>query len=175
MTSLAASPPALVSNGNEAFAHGFSVSFSEISHSADEKHHVAEGYDADILIRWGDPVLPGARKFDPATLTADDQEGLFGYNNDFVGFVSLPFGSSNPNHGLLCVNHEYTDEELMFPGLGKYAKNMLRDTKVTKPITEIEMAAHGGSIIEIKRDSANSKWQIVDNSRYARRISARQT
>jgi hypothetical protein len=39
--------------------------FKEVAASVDEKHHLAEGYDSDILIRWGDPVLPGAPAFDP--------------------------------------------------------------------------------------------------------------
>ena len=34
--------------------------FNEIEAGVDEDHHVADGYDADVLIRWGDPVLPGA-------------------------------------------------------------------------------------------------------------------
>ena len=33
--------------------------FKEVSAGSDDSMHVAEGYDADVLIRWGDPVLPG--------------------------------------------------------------------------------------------------------------------
>src|SRR5690606_39551644 len=83
-------------------AAGMRASFAEISHSVDETPHVAPGYDADILIRWGGPVVPGAPSFDPARLTAEAQEKLFGYNNDFIGFVALATGSDNPDHGLLC-------------------------------------------------------------------------
>ena len=43
--------------------------FKEVAAGVDEKHHVAEGYDADVLIRWGDPVLPGAPAFDPLKQT----------------------------------------------------------------------------------------------------------
>ena len=32
--------------------------FAEIAAGSDEKHYVAPGYDADVLIRWGDAVLP---------------------------------------------------------------------------------------------------------------------
>ena len=31
--------------------------FDELEAGVDDKHHVAAGYDADILIRWGDPVV----------------------------------------------------------------------------------------------------------------------
>jgi secreted PhoX family phosphatase len=96
-----------------------SFNFQEVTAGSDEKHYVAEGYDADILIRWGDPVVPGAPAFDPMKQTADAQAKQFGYNNDFVGYFPLP-NAANPNeHGLLVVNHEYTNEELMFPGLGR--------------------------------------------------------
>ena len=68
-----------------------------------------------MLIRWGDPVLPGAPPFDPLKQTAAAQELQFGYNNDYLGFIPL----SGPDHGLLVVNHEYTNEELMFPTIGR--------------------------------------------------------
>ena len=95
-----------------------SFSFDEVERGVDRTHHVAKGYKADILIRWGDPVLPGAPAFDPMKQTAAAQKMQFGYNNDFVGYIGLPYGSNNPDHGLLCINHEYTDEEVMFPGVG---------------------------------------------------------
>ena len=78
--------------------------------------------------------------------TAAAQEMQFGYNNDFVGYVGLPFGSNNPDHGLLCVNHEYTNEEVMFPGVG--VQDETGFANMTPDLIEIEMAAHGNSIIE---------------------------
>ena len=95
-----------------------SFGFTEVEAGVDETHHVAPGYRADILIRWGDPVLPGAPAFDPNAQTAAAQKQQFGYNNDFVGYFPIE-GSSE--HGLLVVNHEYTNEELMFPGLSRSA------------------------------------------------------
>ena len=47
-----------------------SFDFKEIEAGVDGTHHVAEGYDAQILLRWGDPVLPGAPAFDPKAQTA---------------------------------------------------------------------------------------------------------
>jgi secreted PhoX family phosphatase len=86
-----------------------SFDFKEITAGSDEKHYVAEGYDSDILIRWGDPVLPGAPPFDPQKQTAEAQAKQFGYNNDYLGFIPL----DGSRRGLLVVNHEYTNEELM--------------------------------------------------------------
>jgi len=144
--------------------------FQEIAHGADRTHHVAPGYSADVLMRWGDRVVPGAPDFDPMTHTAAAQLKQYGYNNDYVGFIPLPFGSNSSEHGLLCINHEYTDEELMFPGYGKHDKGF---SQVTKQIVDVEMACHGGSVIEIKKE--DGKWRVVDSSRYARRISALDT
>ena len=121
------------------------------------------------VIRWGDPVLPGAPAFDPTKQTAAAQKLQFGYNNDYLGYLPMP-GAANPSrHGLLVVNHEYTNEELMFPGIG--ADQMTKEqnfAKMTKELVDIEMAAHGGAVIEIRRDTG--KWQVVAGSNYARRI-----
>ncbi len=149
-----------------------SFTFDEVAAGTDDKHYVAEGYDADILIRWGDPVLPGAPPFDPLAQSAQAQARQFGYNNDYLGYVPL----DGSRRGLLVVNHEYTNEELMFPGLGRQD---VRDprvksqpfAKMTKEIAEIEMMAHGGSVLEVAR-GPDGKWSVVPNSRYARRITA---
>jgi secreted PhoX family phosphatase len=152
----------------DAAAGGFS--FDEIAHGVDETHHVAPGYRADVLIRWGDAVTAEAPAFDPHGHSVAAQRAQFGYNNDYIGYVPLPFGSNDAGHGLLCINHEYTDEELMFPGYGKHDKDF---SGVNRDIVDIEMASHGGSIIEVKK--VDGRWQIVPDSRYARRITALDT
>ncbi|MCP5141343.1 MAG: DUF839 domain-containing protein [Gammaproteobacteria bacterium] len=73
--------------------------FDEIAHGVDADHHVAPGYRADILIRWGDRVMADSPAFDVRAQTAAAQNRQFGYNNDFVGWVSLPFGSDNGTAG----------------------------------------------------------------------------
>src|SRR5437870_2745529 len=89
--------------------------FPELEAGSDADHHVAAGYDADVLIRWGDPVLPGAPAYDPYAQSAAAQKLQFGYNNDYLAYFPMP-GAANPSrHGLLVANHEYTNEELMFP------------------------------------------------------------
>ncbi|MEH6402082.1 MAG: PhoX family phosphatase [Sneathiella sp.] len=154
-------------NGTNANAVGVKASFNfqEIQHGVDQNHHVAKGYDADILLRWGDPLFENSPAFDPATQSQQSQEKQFGYNNDFVGFVAL---NNDPNHGLLCVNHEYTNEELMFQGLGRQDK--VKFAGITKNIVDVEMAAHGGSVVEIKK--IGNKWSAIIGSPYNRRITA---
>ena len=140
------------------------LTFEALPHGYDETHHVAKGYDADILIRWGDPVEKDAPAFDPMNQTAEAQKKQFGYNNDFLGYTPLPAGSDNADHGLLCINHEYTNRKIMFPGdAGKSQKTQ------TKDHIDIEMAAHGHCVLEIKRDDAG-KWAVVDGSDFNRRI-----
>jgi uncharacterized protein len=144
--------------------------FDEIEAKVEQNHAVANGYDADVLIRWGDPVLPGAPAFDPQAQTAQSQAKQFGYNNDFLGYFPMP-GAANPSaHGLLVVNHEFTNEELMFPGIGRQDLRNVAFAKMTPELAAIEMAAHGGAVIEVRRDGP--KWSVVPNSKYARRIDA---
>jgi secreted PhoX family phosphatase len=162
-------PLAIAAAGN-ARANATRFAFSEVEAGVDPMHHVAEGYDADVLIRWGDPVLPGAPAFDPQHQSPAAQKLQFGYNNDYLGYLPMR-GAANPSQrGLLVVNHEYTNEELMFPGLGRQDTKAAAFGKMTQEIADIEMAAHGGSVLEVKRD--NGKWSVVPSSQFARRIDA---
>ena len=137
--------------------------FDELAWGNDEQHHIAKGYNADILIRWGDPIFPSMAEFDPQNQSPEDQLMRFGYNNDYVGFYEL-----EPGRGILCVNHEYTNEEVMFPGLGRQDREGFQG--MTRELVNIEMAAHGGSIFEIVKGT-DGKWSVVLDSQYNRRIS----
>jgi hypothetical protein len=123
---------------------------------------VPNGYDHAVVIRWGDPVLPGAPGLDVDRQTARRQSEQFGYNNDYVGVVQL-----GRNRALLVVNHEYTNEELMFPGFTTLDAMTVEQVKVA-------MAAHGMSVVEIERVGRSGRWRPADgaNLPYNRRITA---
>jgi secreted PhoX family phosphatase len=141
--------------------------FSELASGNDETHHIAEGYDANILLRWGDPITADAPEFDVQNQSAAAQLQQFGYNNDYVGYTEL-----EPGRGLLCVNHEYTNEEVMFPKLGR--QDVVDFEGMTSELADIEMAAHGGTVVEIARQE-NGQWALVKDSKYNRRITANDT
>jgi uncharacterized protein len=141
--------------------------FREIEAGVDETHHVAEGYDAKVLLRWGDPLFSDAPEFDPQNQTPETQALQFGYNTDFIGFIPID-GSSD--HGLLVANHEYTNQELMFPGVGVQEVTDVDFPQRTKILVDIEMMAHGGAVVEIRR--VDGEWQVVKDSPYTRRITA---
>jgi uncharacterized protein len=160
-----------------------SFGFESLAQTITEDMQIAPGYTAQLLIRWGDPVLPGAPAFDVMNQTADAQAKQFGYNNDFLGYFPLPRGSNSSEHGLLHVNHEYTSHELMFPGWTKLEAGEGVEEKEragaieaasleaqTPEQSAVEMMAHGGSVIEVLRE--NGQWRVVEDSQYARRITA---
>ena len=143
--------------------------FDELTWGNDETHHVADGYDAKVLLRWGDPITADAPEFDVMNQTASAQLGQFGYNNDYVGFVPL---NDDGSRGLLCVNHEYTNEEVMFPGLGR--QDRAQFSGMTPALIDIEMAAHGGSVVEIAKGDTGA-WQVVRDGKMNRRITPLET
>ncbi|TFL15953.1 PhoX family protein [Jannaschia formosa] len=162
------SPLALAASRAHAQADGGRFDFPEIEAGVSDDIVVADGYDADVLIRWGDPVLPGAPEFDVDNQSAEAQNQQFGYNADFIGTVPHPDAPDDPDRLLLVNHHEYTNEELMFPGLDAEDEEF---AYMTEELVNIEKAAHGGSVIEIRRGE-DGKWAVVRDSRYNRRITA---
>ena len=81
------SPMALMlADEARAQAGASAFTFDEVEAGVDANHHVAAGYDADVLLRWGDPIFADAPEFDPTKQSAEAQARQFGYNNDFVGY-----------------------------------------------------------------------------------------
>lgn len=154
---------ALIAPNTAAAAATSRYNFNELAWGNDETHHVAQGYNADILLRWGDPITVDAPDFDVMNQTSAAQLQQFGYNNDYVGFTAL---NNDGTRGLLCVNHEYTNEKVMFPGLGRQDRDDFKG--MTPELIDIEMAAHGGSVVEIAQ--TDGKWAVLRDSKYNRRI-----
>ena len=154
----------------EAAMDAAAVDFKELEHGLDQTHHVAEGYRADVLLRWGDPLFAGAPVFDPNALTGEGQARQLGYNCDFIGYFPLPKGTERSDHGLLCVNHEYTNSDLMFNDV----RGSMPYPAPTRRHMDVEMAAHGHSVVEVKRER-RGRWSYVQDSRFNRRIMAAQT
>ncbi|MBA3415534.1 MAG: PhoX family phosphatase [Chloroflexia bacterium] len=160
------------------------LNFEAIVLDTGPDHLVAAGYAAAALLKWGDPIFADAPEFDPAAQTAASQAMQFGYNCDWIGFMPLPQGSTTSDHGLLVVNHEYTNPELMFPGYiipnPDYVAPSSPDEPSETPefiavtsqdIVDVELEAHGLSVVEIIRDG-DGVWQVVRDSEYNRRITA---
>ncbi len=140
--------------------------FPELTAPADDTIHVAAGHEP-MCSSAG--AMPFCRTPRPSTRrlaqTPAAQARQFGYNNDFLGFLPDP---RNPDRGLLVVNHEYTNAELMFPGIGpQRAKDGFPG--MTQERVDIEMAAHGGSVIGIAR--TEGRWRVIPVPQ-ARRITA---
>jgi len=154
------------SSGNTPDGGPSTLTFPELRHQLAQGDAVAEGYEIQLLIRWGDPILADAPEFDVARQTAAAQARQFGYNCDYLDFFPLPRGSRSADHGLLWSNHEYTNTNLMFPGLG--AGRAARSRTNAEQVA-VEIAAHGGSVVEVRR-GADGRWRYVRESRFNRRI-----
>jgi uncharacterized protein len=138
------------------------LTFTEIGRTKDDKHHLAPGYNAQVLIRQGDPIRKAGPLYRPAQQTGLEQEVQFGTDNDFIAYMPLPRGSNNSNRGLLGVNHENHRANLCFARW---------DAKVplTREQCQVQMAAQGFTVLEIAKEG--NQWRVVDDSPYNRRIS----
>ncbi len=140
--------------------------FAVITLKARPEDLLPDGYERQILIRWGDPLFEDAPLFDPKHQTPETARRQFGYNNDYTAFIPLPLGSQSSNRGLLAVNHEYPLPHLMFPGLDR--DRAAED--ITREQVDVMFASCGHSIMELRR--SGGVWELDRSSRYNRRITA---
>ena len=135
------------------------LGFKPVPASTADTFVVPEGYVAEPLISWGDPIIKGAPAFDESgRQDAAAQAGQFGDNTD--GMSLFPLAA---DRALLAVNNEYTNYEYLFAHQGKQA---LSADEVKKA-----QAAVGVSLFEIRRQK-NGRWQVETGSTYNRRITA---
>lgn len=136
------------------------TTFAPVAPNTRDDVTVPVGYSSDVVIRWGDPVIPGAPGFDFENQTAAAQAKQYGFNCDLA--VLYPMDDRDERF-LLTVNHEYTTEPSMFRGYDPDAP--------TREQVEIAWAAHGLSVVELSSRPGDGGLDPVMGS-YNRRITA---
>jgi secreted PhoX family phosphatase len=137
------------------------LGFKGVPVHAQDRLTVPEGYTATPFMPWGEPVgVPGSMPAfnDDASNTAADQAVQMGMHHDGVHFFPL---QGSATHGLLVMNHEYTDDGLLHVG----GQENWSAEKVRK-----SQAAHGVSVTEVRL--TGNRWQAVRPSAHARRFTA---
>ncbi|MFP5371663.1 MAG: PhoX family protein, partial [Actinomycetes bacterium] len=158
-----AGPAAAAPATAPASAGGGALTFQPVERNLRDALVVPQGYGYNVVMRWGDPVEAGAPAFDVDRQSPEAQAKQFGYNCDYIGL--LPLGRFG-RRGLLVVNHEYTDEQLMFLGVES------EDSPTSDQQKRIAMMAHGISVVEIVRARERGDWFPAKRRVYNRRITA---
>jgi secreted PhoX family phosphatase len=143
-------------------AKGKPLGFTGVPASSADALAVPTEYEAQVLYRWGDAtgIAGAAAPAFSADASNSWQEQLLqsGMHHDGMEFFPL---DKNPRHGLLAINHEYTDDGLLHSdGMKTWTADKVRKSQ----------AAHGVSVIEVVERAG--VWRVMPNSRYARRITA---
>lgn len=131
------------------------LNFSSVAPNTADAVTVAEGYEQQVVIRWGEPLLAGAPAFAPGGQSAAAQAQQFGYNCDYLAVLDAP-----DQQLVMVVNHEYTDEVLMFAGYD--------EENPTVEQFAIALEAHGMSVVVL--DEQRAELTVAVGDRLNRRV-----
>ncbi len=183
----------------QASVMGDGLSFDGIEGSNADDIVLPEGYTADVIIRWGDALNPTFADLDTDALqngellkegAAEAAANQFGYNCDAVEYFPIIPGSDNSRRGIVAVNHEYTQPEMLFPDFPLFGQQILDpDSNENRPATtaeiraliaefrtnnpestKVELAQHGIAVVEVAR--VRRGWTYRRASFFNRRITA---
>ena len=147
--------------GSLAAGSGPRLGFRSVPASSQDTMVVPAGYEAMAFVPWGEPVgVPGqmpAWRMD-ASNSAADQAVQMGMHHDGIHYFPIA-GSST--HGLLVMNHEYTDDGLLHSdGMQPWTAEKVRKAQAANGVSVVEVALKDG------------RWQVLRPSTYARRFTA---
>ncbi|GAA5215624.1 PhoX family phosphatase [Corallincola platygyrae] len=145
------------------------LGFNSIAGSKIDAVSVPEGYTAQVLAPWGQPITAsGSAWKDDGTNNAEDQDNAMGMHHDGLHFFPL---NDEGTDGLLCVNHEYIDQNALHPTGSDADENGIRSSvdQVRK-----EINAHGVAVVRIQLQ-ANGEWMVVDDDPLNRRYTGATT
>ncbi len=144
------------------------LGFTPVGVSTDDTVHVPEGYRVDTLIPWGTPLFDDSPAWMPdASNTAADQAMQVGFNHDGIHFFPFGNGSAGSGHGLLVLNHEYTDANQIYT-----ADARAQRSPTTLPAGRRSRRRSQGMASPSSKSSGqeDGSWQHVQGSPFNRRI-----
>jgi len=184
-TAAVAAPTIMMATDAEAGSKKDSLTFDPIEGSSEDTVIVPEGYEWYSILQWGQSLSPFVPDMTDEDLLsgehltkvgAKNQGDQFGYNCDAVEFFSMPTPDSNgKKNGLICVNHEYINSNLVYPGLfdTNDAGERLYPTMASyfEAFPNADQWARntiGITVAEIEKKKG--QWKLVQSSGFNRRI-----
>ena len=136
------------------------LNFDAIDSSTADTITAPPGHTVQTIMKWGDPINGKAPRFmTDASNPAEHQNRQFGMGHDGMWFFPLGPNRDSNTRGVMCINHEYTDVQFLFPD---------GDANWNAPKTMKEQNAHGVTVCEVVKKGDGS-WQVVPSFR-SRRI-----
>ncbi len=151
--------------GSSARALNPALGFDAIPVTRSDTATLPFGYKAQVLVPWGTPITGSYPAYDGVNGNSGaEQEQQVGSHHDGIHYFPL---ADDPNgHGLLCINHEYVDQNLLHAG----GPTVVGGVRTVADQVRKEIAAHGVTVVEVRRDG-NGAWDAV-RGKYNRRITA---
>lgn len=129
---------------------------------------VPRGYHAQPFLAWGTPICGHYPEYlDGGRNSGADQECQIGHNHDGMHYFPLDGASSQSAHGVLCINHEYIEQGDLHPE----GPTRVDGERTVADEVRKEIAAHGVSVVEIRRNPGSRSWSVVRGT-LNRRITA---
>ncbi|MCS6932792.1 MAG: DUF839 domain-containing protein [Acetobacteraceae bacterium] len=117
---------------------------------------VAPGLERSVVIRWGDPVLPGAPPFLPERPEPLAAERQFGWDGRILGLLEPPMAADGLPRAVLAVGHPRVEPAHAFPG--------------GRDLPEVAAAMQGASILNL--EWRGSRWVVVEGGFQSRKLNA---
>ena len=153
------------------------LGFTPVPTSEDDTVHVPQGYKAQVLAAWGDPISGDMPAFSLAN-SGTEQGHQIGHHHD--GQHYFPIEGTDPwqgssEDGIYCLNHEYIEPRFLhaekYAGLELSASAVVyHDGKRDDDEVLKEINAHGVAVFRVAKQ-ADGNWAIVADPRN-RRITA---
>jgi secreted PhoX family phosphatase len=152
--------------GTSAFAANITqattlMGFSQVAMSTEDTVVLPEGYQHEVLVAWGDPIVKRGAKFS-VTNTAEDQLTQFGDNTDGMSLFHLTdkHGGLDDSRAVMAVNSEYINKKFMHTHKGD---------ALTADDVKKEIAGHGVNVFEVERNR-KGQWRVDKKSKFNRRL-----
>jgi uncharacterized protein len=121
-------PPA--ARGRPPFGLDPVLGFDPIPVTRADAATIPYGYKAQVLIPWGTPITGSYPAYNPAGNTGAEQEQQVGSHHD--GMHYFPMDDDPNGHGLLCINHEYVDPDVLHAAARRWSTASARRTRCAR-------------------------------------------
>ncbi|WP_339463161.1 PhoX family protein [Pseudomonas sp. EA_105y_Pfl2_R69] len=140
--------------------------FHAVATSRADSITVPAGYRATTFIPWGTPITGGYPAYlEDGSNSAQDQAEQLGMHHDGMHFfpIDAQRGGKSSDHGLLVLNHEYIDAQLLHPN----GPTLVAGKRSSGEEVRKEINAHGVSVVEVRRNHAGN-WSVLPSARNRR-------